>query len=983
MSKKKNIDPHAKREATKYDQPIASRELIMAYLEDVGAPQNREQIAEQFELVSDDNLFALKKRLRAMERDGQIIYTRNGGYGLAHKMDLVCGRIQGHPDGFGFLIPDDNSDDLFLAPRDMREVFHGDRAMARVAGEDRRGRRMGRIVEVLERAHETMVGRFFIEHNVGFVVADNKRITQNIQVAPEDYNGATNGQIVSLKIIQQPTNRNQAMGSVDEVLGEHMAPGMEIDVAIRAHDLPNTWNKKVDSETGNLPTEVLQSEIEGRVDIRDLPLVTIDGEDARDFDDAVYCEPNANGWRLIVAIADVSNYVKPNAALDTEAQNRATSVYFPERVIPMLPEELSNGLCSLNPHVNRLCMVCDMQINKQGQLQDYKFYQAVMYSHARLTYTKVGAMLEQHDQILRAEYKKVVPHLENLHSLYKTMRQQRTKRGAIDFETIEVRIVFGSERKIDRIVPVYRNDAHKIIEECMITANVATARFLLKNGMPALYRIHEGPTVEKLEDLRKFLSEFGLQVPGREKPTAKDYAILVEQIKQRPDFNLIQTVLLRSLRQAVYSPDNIGHFGLAYDAYAHFTSPIRRYPDLLVHRAIKHVLSKQSVENYTYDHKDMVHFGEMCSQKERRADEATRDVNDWLKCEFMLDKVGKEYDGKITTVTGFGLFVELNDIFVEGLVHVSGLNNDYYHFDPVKHRLIGEHSNKIYGLGGEVQVRVARVDLDERKIDFDMVQADTGFKRPPKKKKSFDKKKSVGDDKSFKNKKSHGRSAGKNFNKKKVDQTASDDKVINQNVTTENGIANPSSDKPKKNRNRSRNRNRNARKNKAKNEAANQNQEAVTKQPVNSEASKKKVDTKAVTKKKVAKKKVVAKAVTKKKAAKKKVVAKAMTKKKVAKKKVATKPVTRKKVAKKKVVAKPVTRKKVAKKKVAAKTVIRKKVAKKKVAAKAVTKKKVAKKKVVAKPVTKKKVAKKKVAKKKVASKKKVTKKKVAKKKSK
>ena len=746
MSKKKNRDPHAEREAQKYAQPIASRELIMEYLESVGTPLTRDQIAEHFDLLDEDNYFALKKRLRAMERDGQVIYTRKGGYGLAHKMDLVCGRVQGHPDGFGFLIPDDNSDDLFLAPRDMREVFHGDRVMARVAGEDRRGRRMGRIVEVLERAHEHIVGRLFVEHGIGFVVADNKRITQDIMVAAEDFNGATHGQIVSLKIIQQPTKRSKALGRVEEVLGDHMAPGLEIDIAIRSYDLPNHWNKNVVNAAETLPTEVLDSEIKGRTDIRDLPLVTIDGEDARDFDDAVYCEPNAKGWRLIVAIADVSHYVKPEAALDIEAQNRATSVYFPERVIPMLPESLSNGLCSLNPQVNRLCMVCDMQINKQGKLDSWQFYQAVMYSHARLTYTQVGAMLEQRDADLCAKYKAVLPHLENLHSLYKAMRKQRTQRGAIDFETVEVKIEFGSERKIDRIVPVYRNDAHKIIEECMITANVATARYLLEHNIPALYRVHEGPTIEKLDDLRKFLSEFGLQIPGGEKPTAKDYAKLVSQIKQRSDFNLIQTVLLRSLRQAVYSPDNIGHFGLAYDAYAHFTSPIRRYPDLLVHRAIKHVLTKKPVSKYIYNHNDMVNFGDNCSQKERRADEATRDVNDWLKCEFMLDKVGNEYPGKITTVTGFGLFVELNDIFVEGLVHVTNLDNDYYHFDPIKHRLMGENTHKIYALGNDVVVRVARVDLDERKIDFELVQGGQTNKNrtkdSSKKKKHTERKKS-------------------------------------------------------------------------------------------------------------------------------------------------------------------------------------------------------------------------------------------------
>jgi len=863
MSKKKHIDPHAEREAKKYAQPIASRELIMEHLESAGSPLSRDQIAVHFNLLDDDNYFALKKRLRAMERDGQVIYTRKGGYGLAHKMDLVCGRVQGHPDGFGFLIPDDNSDDLFLAPRDMREVFHGDRAMARVAGEDRRGRRMGRIVEVIERAHEHIVGRFFVEHGVAFVTADNKRITQDIMVAAEDFNGATHGQIVSLEIIQQPSKRHQALGRVNEVLGEHMAPGLEIDIAIRSHDLPNHWNKNVVRDAANLPSEVLQSEIteQGRVDIRDLPLVTIDGEDARDFDDAVYCEPNAKGWRLIVAIADVSHYVNPNEALDIEAQNRATSVYFPERVIPMLPESLSNGLCSLNPQVNRLCMVCDMQINKKGQLEKYTFYKGVMYSHARLTYTQVGAMLEKNDAGLRNEYKEVLPHLENLYSLYKAMRTQRTKRGAIDFETTEVRIMFGEDRKIDRIVPVYRNDAHKIIEECMITANVATARYLLENNMPALYRVHEGPTVEKLEDLRKFLSEFGLQIQGGEKPKANNYALLVNQIKERSDFNLIQTVLLRSLRQAVYSPDNIGHFGLAYDAYAHFTSPIRRYPDLLVHRAIKHILTKRSVAKYMYNHNDMVAFGDNCSQKERRADEATRDVNDWLKCEFMLDKVGNEYLGKITTVTGFGLFVELNDIFVEGLVHVTSLANDYYHFDPIKHRLVGENSSKVYGLGNEIKVLVARVDLDERKIDFDLVLSEEDRK--------YAEQNTLRKKKRKKNK--------KEFSGKKPKRNKDKQSVDNVDATLENKKSNKK--KPAKN---------NTVKKKAK--TLTLDKEELAKKPtkkkaVKNEISKKKINKKKIIKKKPTKKKIAKKAVVKKKIVKKKVTKKKVVRKKIAKKK--------------------------------------------------------------------------------------------------
>ncbi len=718
-------DPYAEREARKYDNPIPSREFIMALLEKQGKLMTRAQITEALGLENEEQIEALRRRLRAMERDGQVIRNRKGGYGLVSKMDLVCGRVIGHPDGFGFLVPDEGGDDLFLNAREMRGVFHGDRVMARVAGIDRRGRREGSIVEVLERNTHTVVGRYFTEGGAGFVVPDNKRLVQDILVAGEEGLQATEGQIVTVEIIEQPTKRTRPLGRIVEVLGEHMAPGMEIEIAIRSHGLPRSWPPQVEREIAVFEEEVPEEAKEGREDLRHLPLVTIDGEDARDFDDAVFCRSHGNGWKLLVAIADVSSYVIPGMALDEEARERGTSVYFPERVIPMLPEVLSNGLCSLNPEVDRLCMACELSIDADGEVTGYRFFEGVMRSHARLTYTEVAAMLVEKDETVRSRYSELLPHLEQLYALFQTLRKQRERRGAMDFITTETRIVFGPGRKIEQIVPLERNEAHMLIEECMVAANVAAADFLLRHKIPVLYRVHEGPTAEKLEALREFLGELGLQLEGGEKPRAWHFAKLLREIKDRPDAHLIQTVLLRSMQQAIYTPDNAGHFGLAYDAYTHFTSPIRRYPDLIVHRAIRHILAKRKVHEWSWSPEEMALLGEHCSMTERRADEATRDAVDWLKCEYMMDRVGEVFDGVISSVTGFGLFVELEQVHVEGLVHVTALGNDYFHFDPARHRLTGEHTRKRYRLGDRIRVKVVRVDLDERKIDFELAEPET------------------------------------------------------------------------------------------------------------------------------------------------------------------------------------------------------------------------------------------------------------------
>lgn len=721
-------DPYQSREAQKYDNPIPSREYIMLLMEQSEHPLTREQIAKNLKLESEEQLEALRRRLRAMERDGQVLFNRRGGYGLVSKMNLVRGRVIGHADGFGFLVPDEGGDDIFLSARQMHACLHGDRVVARISGIDRRGRREGSVVEVLEHANHHVAGRYYFEKGVGFVVADNKRINQDILVPNDQTYGAQDGQLVVVEIQEYPSQRLQAVGRIIEILGDHMAPGMEIDVAIRSHDLPQQWSPLVDAECGTLPAEVPEEAKQGRTDLRSIPLVTIDSEDSMDFDDAVFCEPRGKGWRVVVAIADVSHYVELGSALDAEARQRGNSVYFPGRVIPMLPEVLSNGLCSINPKVDRLCMVCDMEVSERGKLEKYRFYPGLMRSHARLTYNKVAAMLVDSDPVLREEYQEIVPHLENLYEVYKVLLAQREKRGAIDFETTETRIVFGENKKIETIVPVVRNDAHKLIEECMLLANVATADYLSSHKIPILYRVHDKPKLEKLTALREFLGELGLSLKGGDTPEARHYGELLEQVKGRPDAHLIQTVLLRSMNQAVYSPDNHGHFGLAYEAYTHFTSPIRRYPDLLVHRAIRHIQSGQPAEEFHYGMEDMLILGEHCSMTERRADDATRDAMDWLKCEYMMDKVGQDFDGIITSVTGFGLFIELIDIYVEGLVHVTGLGDDYFQFDPSHHRMIGERSRKIYRLGDKVRVQVARVDLDERKIDFDMI-----FEEPVKK----------------------------------------------------------------------------------------------------------------------------------------------------------------------------------------------------------------------------------------------------------
>ena len=717
MTKKKKsireLDPFLERERETYEHPLPSREFILQMLAEKGVPLEQDELCALL-LIEHHEEELFLRRLRAMERDGQIMRNRKHAICVVDKLDLIKGKVQGHPDGFGFLIPEDGSADLVLSEKEMHKALHGDTVMARIGGEDRRGRREAKIVEVLEPANTRVVGRLYEEHGIQFVVAENRRISQDFLVAPGASGGAKAGQVVMLEIMQQPSKHAQPIGRIVEVLGNYADPGMEIEIALRKHDLPNEFPHGAEKQAKGFSPEVKPADYAGRESVANLPLVTIDGETARDFDDAVYCEPSGKGYRLVVAIADVSAYVKPGDALDKEAINRGNSVYFPRRVIPMLPEELSNGLCSLNPNVERLCMVCDMQISASGEIGKYRFYPSVMFSHARLTYTKVADMLENPQGENAREYADVLPHINNLYKLFQTLLQARAKRGAIDFETVETQMIFNEQGKIEKIVPVIRNDAHKLIEECMLAANVCAAAFLKEHEHPVLYRVHEGPTPEKLEAVREFFKEFGLQLGGGDDPQAGDYSKQLKQIKGRPDAGLLQTVMLRSLRQAVYAPENLGHFGLGYEAYAHFTSPIRRYPDLLVHRAIKAVLEGKQYKPQL----KWAELGVHCSMTERRADDATRDVEAWLKCFYMRDHLGSVFDGTISSVTAFGLFVALDDLYVEGLVHVSELGADYYHFDPAKHQMLGERTGKRYRLGDRVRVKVVRVDMESTKIDF-------------------------------------------------------------------------------------------------------------------------------------------------------------------------------------------------------------------------------------------------------------------------
>ncbi len=733
MARKKKkilVDPYTRREATKYAHPIASREFILEILGESKGPTSLDALHQALNADSDKVMDALARRLAAMERDGQIIRNRQNHYLPISKVDLVRGRVMGHPDGFGFLIPDEGGADLFLSPFEMRTLMHGDRVIVCPAGTSRRGKPQGKLVEIIERYNKQVVGRYYKESGISFVVPDNKHLHQDVMIPEKHVNGAVNGQFVVASITEQPNKFRQPVGRVIEVLGNHLAPGMEIDVAIRSYDLPYKWPAKALQEAQRFDEKAIQQQLEHRRDLRALPFITIDGSDAKDFDDAVYCEPRENGWRLWVAIADVSHYVQAGSALDLEARKRGTSVYFPGRVIAMLPEKLSNELCSLKPSVDRLCMVCEMFISKNGELRNYTFYDAVICSAARLTYDEVQQILYDKDKRARAKWRHLLTGIENLDGVYRALYKQRKRREAIDFETQETIFKFDRHKKIKTILPYKRHQAHMIIEECMISANVAAARFITRRKSPALFRVHDSPTQEKLKEVREFLQLLGTGFT-KTKPKPGDYVAVIKKFSNRKNRHIIEMMLLRSMMQATYSPNNIGHFGLALPVYTHFTSPIRRYPDLVVHRTIRHLLKQKNTHSFPLSQNELLILGEECSMCERRAEDATRDVDAWLKCEYMLDKVGQQFSGVINTVTSFGFFVTLDKVFIEGLVHITALSNDYYHYDESSQSLFGEHGKRLYRLGDEVTVTVARVSLDERKIDFVLAESsDNKGKKP-------------------------------------------------------------------------------------------------------------------------------------------------------------------------------------------------------------------------------------------------------------
>jgi ribonuclease R len=720
-------------------------------------PLTPADLAERLGVRDDESRAAFNAEVEELERAGRVVRNRAGLLLVAARANLLSGQVQGHRDGFGFLIRDDGGQDLVLSEHEMAKVLHGDRVLARISGTDRRGRPEGEIVEVIERRTNKLVGRLLNERGVTIVVPEDQRIQHDILVPPGAALTAEAGQVVVVEILQQPQRYVQPVGRVVEVLGAIDDPGMEIEIAVRKFAVPHEFPPAVLELAESLPDGVLPKDFRGRVDVRDIPLVTIDGEDARDFDDAVYCEPIAGrrkGWRLIVAIADVSHYVKPGDAHDVEAQNRSTSVYFPRRVIPMLPEKLSNGLCSLNPNVDRLVMVCDCIVSRNGAIDAYQFYPAVMHSHARLTYTDVWEALSVPGSRAAERLGDLMPHLQNLYALYETLAEAREARGAIDLETTETYIVCDPNGRIEKILPRVRNDAHKLIEECMLAANVCAADFLTRCKQSSLYRVHEGPTPERLANVRTLLKTLGLHLEGGDSPEPSDYAQLLKKVRPRPDAQLLQTVLLRSMQQAIYSPHNVGHFGLAYKAYAHFTSPIRRYPDLLVHRSIKAILAKKPFVPLVSGTPDAAaaplaaraamraaqhrkptaddgsnaaweKLGLLCSANERRADDASRDVEAWLKSYYMRERVGETFSGTVSAVTPFGIFIVLDDLFVEGLVHVSELGSEYFLFNEPLHELRGERTGMRYRLGDRLTVQVARVDLEARRIDFRMVKGDT------------------------------------------------------------------------------------------------------------------------------------------------------------------------------------------------------------------------------------------------------------------
>jgi len=706
------------------DAEASNRKAIEDGIAKAGKPVDETYIRKFLSIRAAKDRRQLKRVLEVLIREGVLTRNRRGLYALPKRMDLVSGEVIGHADGYGF-VSVEGGDDLWLSPRTMHEVMHGDRVMARPSRLDDRGRRSGVVVELLQARDARIVGRYREDQGVGFVTPDDRRISHDIVISPEEPHDARDGDIVVAELTGHPHGDGHASGRVSEILGDSMAPGMEIDIAIRKHGIPHEWSKGLIREARKLAVPVSDRELDDRIDLTELALVTIDGEDARDFDDAVYAAKTKTGWRLVVAIADVSHYVTAGSTLDEEAEQRGNSVYFPRRVVPMLPEALSNGMCSLNPNERRLCMYCDMQISKAGEIVDYEFGEGVMQSRRRLTYTEVGNLLNGADRNTPAETRKLQPELRTLADVYEALLKVRNRRGALDLDMPEANIVLGKNLRIESIGVRSRNIAHRIIEECMLAANVCAAEFIGDYANHGIFRIHEAPEAESIQELKGFLAEFGVKMStARGEIQVANLQSAVEGIRKRPDLSVfLQMSVLRAMQQAEYSCDDKGHFALGYETYTHFTSPIRRYPDLLVHRIIKAIIEEVPAGEML-PRAELQALAEHSSMTERRADDATRDVERWLKAEFMSDRIGEDFDSLVTGVTGFGVFVQLKEYFVDGLVHISDLGRDYFHHEASRFRLVGEKTGRIYRPGTELRVRLARVDLEEGKIDFILSEPD-------------------------------------------------------------------------------------------------------------------------------------------------------------------------------------------------------------------------------------------------------------------